>query len=91
MILLMIKRTSFGIFLVLLNLASCSTSKEEADKPEVKPEAFQSYQLSLSSDKKKFASLIESVEVVPLEETEESLLTSASRVIKYDGQYLVVN
>ena len=75
----------------MLCLVSCSGPKEQPKTSEANSETFQSYQLSINSEKKELASLIESIEVIPLEETDQSLLTSASRVIKYGDEYLVVN
>jgi len=86
-----LKKTPFPIYLVLLCLVSCTSPKKESEQPEFNPEVFQSFQLSINSERKKFASLIDSIELIPLEETNQSLLTSVSRVIKYDDQYLVIN
>lgn len=79
------------LILVVFLLASCSGPKNEEDVQTQNPEAFQSYQLSIDAERKSFSSLIESIEVVPLEETDSSLLTSASRVLKHRDEYLVIN
>lgn len=78
---------SAAIFL----LVGCSGPKNKEGLQSQKPETFQSYQLSIDAERKSFSSLIESIEVVPLEETDNSLLTSASRVLKHRNEYLVIN
>lgn len=83
----MVIAASAAIFL----LVGCSGPKNEEGVQAPNPETFQSYQLSIDAERKSFSSLIESIEVVPLEETDNSLLTSASRVLKLKDEYLVIN
>ncbi|MBO6495122.1 MAG: 6-bladed beta-propeller [Roseivirga sp.] len=77
--------------LVVFLLASCSGAKNEEGVHSQNLETFQSYQLSIDAERKSFSSIIESIEVVPLQETDNSLLTSASRVLRHRNEYLVIN
>ncbi|KYG76897.1 hypothetical protein AWW68_19155 [Roseivirga spongicola] len=77
--------------LVVFLLASCSGTKNEEGVHSQNLETFQSYQLSIDAERKSFSSIIESIEVVTLQETDNSLLTSASRVLKHRNEYLVIN
>lgn len=76
------KYVSFFIF--LLFVSSCgSKSEEQTSSSSLNRDAFKSYPIDLNAPKIKFADLIEEVEIVRLEETEESLLGSIFNVTLY--------
>jgi hypothetical protein len=83
---------SILIFALLLFATSCSQNNEQSatvQLPKVSDE-FKSYKLDLDLPHEQFADLIESVEVVRLEETDSSLL-SYIRNFQKTGKYLVFN
>ena len=63
-----------------LFLFSCSSGGSSDTPPtEVDTDAFKSYKIDVDSDKTPFSDLVESVELMRLEETDEALLSYLGR------------
>ncbi len=67
---------------------SCAEKGGTSDKEAVNLDEFRSYHLDINQPKERFSNLVESVEIVKLEETDNSLLSDVSNLKKTDD-YLV--
>ena len=61
-------------------ITACGSEQEQAEEQEVITTEFQSIPLSTSDPQTKLADLIESIEIVKLEETDESLLSFVNNI-----------
>ncbi|MFY0592165.1 6-bladed beta-propeller [Roseivirga sp.] len=86
------RNTSLLLLLICL-LYSCSTSSKENSKAKGsnKEDLLEHYFMDLSAPKTKFTDIIESVELIRLEETEFSLLSRIRQVLWHQNRLIVNN
>lgn len=79
-----------GFTLLCLLLSGCGTKtiSENMADPAENTDAFRSYSVNIEKPKTRFADAFESVEVMQLEETDQSLLGSVGRVSKSGGKLI---
>lgn len=79
-----------SLFIVLaLILISCGERTDQINDLSFDSErAFVSYKIDLNGKEAKLAELVEHIEVIRLEDTEESLLGGIGHLNKYEGQYV---
>jgi hypothetical protein len=73
-------KTNSYFLLLLLVVCSCSDGKQKSlDEPELTIDEFRSYKIDMDMSQTKLADLIDTIEVMRLEETAESLLAHVNR------------
>ena len=85
-------RINFSVLLLLIVLWSCSDEKLEGlDKSGLDIDEFRSYKIDMDMSQTKLADLIDTIEVIRLEETSESLLGYASRLQEYSRGFVMAS
>ena len=81
-------RINFSVLLLLLTVWGCAEKGDVNDTEVTNLDNFKSYHLDLSSPKESFLDLIESVEFIQFEETDESLLSSIRKISHLNGDFV---
>jgi hypothetical protein len=80
--------TNICVLLLLLAAFSCSDKRLVNDNGTSDLDEFNSYHLDLNLPKENFTDLIESVELMQFEETDESLLSSIRKISRVNGDFV---
>ena len=82
-------KRNYLAFILLIILSACGGETEEAKEPIAKADdEFKIIPLTIESEKMKLAEMIESIEVMGLEETDEGLLASVYNVVSTDDAFV---
>ncbi len=84
----LLKFLSFSFLLLVLSGCGAENSSEKSTDSYNNTDEFRSYAVNIEKPKVRFADVFESVEVMQLEETAESLLGIVGRVIRADGKLI---
>ena len=81
-------RVNFSVLLLLLTAWSCAEKRSVNDKEAENLNDFKSYHLDLNLPKENFIDMIESVELMQFEETDESLLSAIRKINRLDDGFV---
>ncbi|WP_339607469.1 6-bladed beta-propeller [uncultured Roseivirga sp.] len=81
-------RINLSVLLLLLTLWSCAEKRSVNDKEATSLDDFKSYHLDLNLPKESFVDMIESVELMQFEETDESLLSTIRKINRLDDGFV---
>tara|TARA_A100000171_G_C2134439_1_gene149079 strand:- start:538 stop:1716 length:1179 start_codon:yes stop_codon:yes gene_type:complete len=81
-------RINLSVLLLLLTLWSCAEKRSVNDKEATSLDDFKSYHLDLNLPKESFVDMIESVELMQFEETDESLLSAIRKINRLDDGFV---
>ena len=81
-------RINICLLLLLLTAWSCAEKGKVNDKEAISLDDFKSYHLDLNLPKENFIDMIESVELMQFEETDESLLSTIRKINRLDDGFV---
>jgi hypothetical protein len=83
-------KTNSYFLLLLLVVCSCSDGKQKSlDEPELTIDEFRSYKIDMDMSQTRLVDLIDTIEVMRLEETAESLLAHVNSLQEFSDGYIL--